>query len=191
MAEFTMNAKKGSIEMRIIDETINVEFCKVREECLGIFCQYGYAGILGRAELLKGFTIWDMAAKELRQAIYFPKGHVGHEPQVIPKTYDGHNQLISDDVYIGTIVQDTIENESYFFLYDGHHDSGFPLIAKLRFPVRVPYGFHSQWVPGKDLRAHIAFHKGTNKTRNYGTSKNRKNLNIRITNELRRLSHGI
>ena len=186
MAEFTMNTKKGSVDMKIIDESINVEFCKIHDECYGIFCQYGYAGIISRGDFLKGFAIWDMAAKELRQAVYFPPGHFGIEPQVIPKPqYHGQTRLISDEVYIGTIVQDTIENESYFFLYDGHHDSGFPLIAKLRFPVRVPYGFHSQWVPGKELRAHNAFHEGTNKTRFRGTSKNRKNT--RISNELQRL----
>ena len=193
MVEFTMSTKSDSLDMRIIDDNINVEFCRVRDECYGIFCQYGYAGILSKkgSGLHQGFTIWDMAAKELCRAIYLPPGYIGQEPQVIPKPqHHNHTNMISDMVYIGLIVHDTIEQDSYFFLYDGRHDSDCPLIAKLRFPVRVPYGFHSQWVPGKALRAHIAFHDKTSKTRrNQATSKNKKN--IRIFNELQSKLQGI
>ena len=171
MAEFNMNIREGSVDMRLVDKSLNAEFCIVRDECYGIFCPYGYTGImiqdpsLGAIGLFEGFAVWDMAAGKLLKAVYFPPGHIGQEPLVIPKQPKEHlnlslpEQPVSDDVYIGIFMHNTLRNESYFSLFDGKHDSGLPLVAKLKFPVRVPYGFHSQWVGGRALRAHLAFHQ--------------------------------
>ena len=220
MTKFTMNVETGSIHTRVVDESLNAEFCRVRDECYGSLCLYGYTGILidpsrGGLGLFEGFAVWDMVAEELVQAVYFPPNFIGQvcdlvdllgasvqfitvlckleplkalesvhfwtgvifiefssqEPLLIPKrqrqnvnSSQAIDPMMSDDVYICIFTHDTFENESYLFLYDGKSDSGFPLIIKLRFPVRVPYGFHGQWVSGDLLQAHIAFHEQMNST---------------------------
>jgi carotenoid cleavage dioxygenase-like enzyme len=157
MTELRLNpASRSLVSKKLIDSNYNVEFGRVRDDCLGRFCRFGYAGILdqslGGDGLFSGFTVWDMDKGELHKAVFYPNGEVGQEPVVIPKK--GRNE--SNAVYMGTFIYQSSEKQSYFVLYDGEND--FDLVAKLRVPYRVPYGFHGQWVTGHELRAHIIYH---------------------------------
>jgi carotenoid cleavage dioxygenase len=157
MAEFRMNPRTGRLLSKtMIDTTYNVEFPRVRDDCLGHFCRFGYAGImdptLGGDGLFSGFTVWDMEKRTLHKAVLYRKGDIGGEPVVIPKP----GRTESNAVYLGTFVHNTNDNQSYFVLYDGEGDNS--LVTRLKVPHRVPIGFHGQWVSGDELRAHVNYH---------------------------------
>jgi carotenoid cleavage dioxygenase-like enzyme len=157
MTELRLNPTSRSlVSKKLIDSRYNVEFGGLRDDCLGRFCQFGYAGILdqslGGDGLFSGFTVWDMDRGELHTTVFYPIGEVGQEPVVIPKP--GRNE--SNAVYVGTFLYQTSEKQSYFVLYDGENDCD--VVAKLRVPHRVPYGLHGQWVSGDEPRSHISYH---------------------------------
>jgi carotenoid cleavage dioxygenase-like enzyme len=157
MTELRLDPKsRRLVSTKVIDANYNVEFSRVRDDCLGRFCRHGYSGIsdesLGGAALFSGFVVWDMEKGELLKAVSYPSGDIGQEPVVLPK--NGRNE--SNAVYLGTYLYNSIEQKSYFVLYDGENDYG--VVAKLRIPYRVPYGTHGQWVPGEELQAHLDHH---------------------------------
>jgi carotenoid cleavage dioxygenase len=68
-------------------------------------------------------------------------GFVG-EPAIVPKA-GGHDE---SDVYILTFRYDRTTDTSAFVILDGSDFSGPPL-ATVQLPVRVPNGYHGNWIP--------------------------------------------
>ena len=160
MSEYRMDPKTGSVTMTVIDKENNVEFPRVRDDCLGQFCRFGYSGILdqtlGGEGLVRGFVVWDMLEKKIHKVVNFGKDDIGGEPVVIPKP----GTTESNAVFIGTFTYNPKEKTSDFVLYDGETCLEEPVV-RLRIPHRVPFGFHGQWVNGTDLRRHVDFHSHT------------------------------
>jgi len=165
MSEIRLHLASGNVTVQEISND-NVEFPRVRDDCLGRQCRYGFAGIMAADAgdgMFKGFVTYDLVSKRVHSVVHYPKGEFGGEPIVIPKPGGSiENDAVDDDgsnqIYLGTFVYNTDEQQSYFVLFDGKSASDQP-IARLRMPHRVPYGFHGLWVDGADLKAHIDSHQ--------------------------------
>jgi carotenoid cleavage dioxygenase-like enzyme len=151
MVEYRLDPVAKTSTMIVIDDNINVEFSVSPE--LGKFTRWGYTAIQdpmtpGEGSF-RGFCSWDMQERTFR-ATYYERNEVGGEPMVA-QTPDGKS-------YVATYTFDLVNGTSYFVLFDGKTSD---LVCKLRLPHRVPFGFHGQWIPGKDLRNHFDHHEFT------------------------------
>ena len=152
MTEVRLHPTTGQVTMERLDKQYNQEFCNVRTDYYGRFSEYGVAGILVSAKqdgLFSGFIIWDVAAKKIFKKVDYPLNEYGGEPVVIEKGSDN-----SRDFYVGTFTYSEALNESFFVLYDEKGE----LVAKLKIPYRVPYGFHGNWISERLLQGHFTLH---------------------------------
>jgi len=159
MAEFRMNPKTGENSMQIIDDRYNVEFPRIRLDHIGRFGRFGAATImepkLGGDGLFKGFAIYDMSEKKTSRVVLYREGDVGGEAVVLakPGTTESH------EFYVASFVRNTIEDKSFFVLYDGENGEQ---VVRVEIPYRVPYGFHCEWLDEKQLRGHLELHENRN-----------------------------
>jgi carotenoid cleavage dioxygenase len=163
MAEIRINPATKAMTIEWIDKQYNVEFPRVRDECLGRFCRYGYAGIMGKGEgqedtMFAGFVKFDIELKRVHSVVRFRDGEFGGEPVLIPKPNSMDNEDPSSKVFIGNYVFNVNDQRSYFLLYDGETISPDP-VTRLLMPYRIPYGFHGLWVEEAELNAHLNYHQ--------------------------------
>lgn len=78
-----------------------------------------------------------------------PGGSVPTEPVFVPRPGSGG---VEDDGWILHFVIDPLHHASDLVVLDARDITG-PPVATVRLPVRVPFGFHSSWIPGPDLDA--------------------------------------
>jgi len=170
MSEIRMNPATGDVSVHKVSNH-SVEFPRVRDDCLGRKCRYGFAGIMAAPEdeggdgAFKGFVSYDLILKKVHAVVKYPKNEFGGEHVVIPKLGSSVKNVDDDDedndddgskqVYLGTFVYNTEEEQSYFVLFDGDDATANKPVSRLRMPYRVPYGFHGLWVDGANLKAHI------------------------------------
>ena len=60
--------------------------------------------------------------------------------------------IAEDDGYLMTFVYDESTKTSDFIVLDAR-DLSQPALATVHLPVRVPYGFHGNWVPDSVVSA--------------------------------------
>ncbi len=170
MAEIIMSTRTApkTVKMTFIDETYNVEFSRVQDDRIGQFTRFGIASILdptlGGDALSKGFAVFDMKEKKLHSSVLYREGDIGGEAVIIPKPKKSnindndhdHDVDENNDVYIGTFVYNTIDEGSYFLLFDGVTNEQ---VTRVKLPRRVPFGFHALWITNHQLSQHIEYHK--------------------------------
>ena len=155
MTEIRLQPKTKEVKLTVVSTEHNIEFPRVRDECWGKSCRFGYAGWMTKATgagQFQGWVVYDLEEKRVHKEVIYGDGENGGEPVVIPKP----GSTGSNEVYIGTFVHNDPENVDYFVLYDGETTE---LVSRVKMPHRIPYGFHGQWVDGKTLDAHVAFHE--------------------------------
>ncbi|KAL7554085.1 hypothetical protein ACHAWF_017467 [Thalassiosira exigua] len=167
MVEFRLDPKSRSVTgYEVIDDTVNVEFSNV--PAFGRFNRYGYTAIQDVSTpgegTFAGFAIWDMKERRLRKKLLFDDHQVGGEPMLI------QSDDLDDSVYVGVYLQKlepaadddgpySVTNgvgETYFALYDGETAD---LVARMKMPHRVPYGFHGRWIGRSELLGHYRHHE--------------------------------
>jgi carotenoid cleavage dioxygenase-like enzyme len=162
MTEFRIAPVTGVVTTTLVSTQHNVEFPRMRDDCLGKACRYGYAAWMNSqansAESFQGWIGFDLYDKKIVQEVLFGDDEYGGETVVIPKP----NSTESNQVYLGAFVHNERENVDYFKLYDGETAE---LVARLTLPHRVPYGFHGQWIDGNKLEAHVAHHRARKSNR--------------------------
>jgi len=148
MVEYRLDPTRGESAMRVIDDSINVEFSTAPQ--LGKFTRYAYTAIQDSATpgegSFSGFCRWDMQDRDFR-ATYYQENEIGGEPMVA-QTEDG-------DTFVGVHLFNLAEEQSYFVLYDGETNE---LACRLKMPYRVPFGFHGQWLSDEELQGHFEHH---------------------------------
>ena len=73
-------------------------------------------------------------------------GRHSAEPVFVPK----QAATAEDDGYLFTYVYDEQKNTSDLLILDAQ-DMARPPIAEVHLPVRVPYGFHGNWVADSEV----------------------------------------
>ena len=140
---WTINPKGGKVSEQIIDERAQ-EFPRCHPDLNSKPYQYGYVLAVGNQSFPR---IYKQDLKSGTSTEFnFGAGRHGAEPNFIPK----QSAQSEDDGYLMTFVYDEQRKASELIILDAL-DLSRPALAQIKLPVRVPYGFHGNWVPDKDV----------------------------------------
>jgi len=151
MTEMIIDINKASVSLNVISKDYNVEFPRVRDECVGKPCRYGFSGVINEDDHFHGFVRVDTQEKTMCFTPYQwgDRKFIGGEPVVIPKK--GKNG--SDDIYLGSFVIDSSTGDNFFAVWDGQRCNGDAVVV-LQTP-RVPLGFHGNWITPELFEKHL------------------------------------
>lgn len=133
------------VEGKVLEETLNdrsQEFPRLNENLQGRRNRYGYGVGVAFEEVEHGPAIkHDLVAGTTVEHDY-GNGRVTLEPVFVPR--DG--ATAEDDGWIMSYVYDATTDKADVVILDAQDFTGDP-IATIHLPVRVPFGFHGNWIP--------------------------------------------
>ena len=136
---WTVNPATRRVDETVIDAR-GQEFPRVHPALNGKPYRYGYAAAV------EGYGFPSIYKQDLQtgSASQFDLGPGRHtaEPFFIPK----EQATAEDDGYLITFVYDGNRDASELIILDAQ-DLSQPALAQVELPVRVPYGFHGNWIP--------------------------------------------
>ncbi|MDR3614827.1 MAG: carotenoid oxygenase family protein [Candidatus Obscuribacterales bacterium] len=145
LVRWTINLTDGKlVETQLSD--YSVEFPRINERLFGQEYNFGYTacltkdvkfGPLYKHDLSKGTTI----VRDLG------KGRSAMEPVFVPR----NNANTEDDGWLMSYVFDENTNNTDVIILDAQKFQCDP-VAVIHLPVRVPYGFHGNWIADSDLQ---------------------------------------
>jgi len=122
--------------------SVPVEFPRVPDRLVGQRHRFGYLVELAPETGASGIGIqkYDFENNS-HQTHRLPANHRCGEPVFVP----GEGAVEEDDGYLLFFVYDQTENKSEFVILDARKIESDP-IARIKLPVRVPFGFHGSWI---------------------------------------------
>jgi carotenoid cleavage dioxygenase len=133
------NLKTGIVREEALDDTPS-DFPRVNEGLVGSRTRYGYTLNIREVNELSKYD-FERGRSERHG---FGKGRFGGDGVFVPRP----NAIAEDDGWFITYVHDEGDGTSELVVIKAR-DFGAPPVARVRIPVRVPYGFHGAWVPGE------------------------------------------
>ncbi|KAG7031088.1 putative carotenoid cleavage dioxygenase 4, chloroplastic, partial [Cucurbita argyrosperma subsp. argyrosperma] len=118
--------------------------------------RFVYAGVGDPMPKISGVVKLDVSQEERRDCIVasriFGPGCYGGEPFFVPRERESSDEtaLEEDDGYVVSYVHDENSGESKFIVMDAKSPK-LEIIAVVKLPRRVPYGFHGLFVKESDL----------------------------------------
>ncbi|CAO2833250.1 unnamed protein product [Amaranthus hypochondriacus] len=146
LSEIRLNRKTGVSTRREIlpnSEKMNLEAGMVNKNRLGRKTQFAYLAIAEPWPKVSGFAKVDLINGEAKTFLYGEHKY-GGEPLFLPK-----NGETEDDGYILAFVHDEKNQESELQIVNA---MDLELVATVKLPSRVPYGFHGTFVSAEDLQ---------------------------------------
>ncbi len=140
---WTINPKTQRVSEQRVDERAQ-EFPRCHPELNSKPYQYGYS-LAVDTKSFPAIYKQDMKSGESWKFEFGPGRH-GGEPVFIPK----ESANSEDDGYLVTYVYDEAKNTSELIIIDAL-DLSRPALAQVHLPVRVPYGFHGNWIADDKL----------------------------------------
>ncbi|MEU7580912.1 carotenoid oxygenase family protein [Streptomyces sp. NPDC041068] len=145
--QWVLHLATGKVTETPLDDTPS-EYPRIADTGIGLPHRYGYTA---------GFTLdaepqhteiykYDLTHGALRSTHRFPAGHSCGEPVFVPRTSSTPGQ--EDDGYLLTFAHDRSRGTSYLAILDAADLSAAP-VAEIHVPVRIPAGFHGNWIPGQ------------------------------------------
>ncbi|MEY4228637.1 MAG: hypothetical protein RLZ84_1229 [Actinomycetota bacterium] len=117
------------------------EFPRINESLIGLPYRYGYSAGIGKEFAQDTLIKVDHRTGAITARHDQPRFGYG-EPVFIPR----ENSQQEDDGYVMALRHDTSSNTSDLAIFDAHALDADP-VAVVHLPVRVPNGFHGNWVP--------------------------------------------
>ena len=136
---WVIDQEKGTVTETQLDDRI-VDFTRVCDTRVGLKNRYGYAAAFSGLPVAKGFIKYDLENNS--SEFHDLKGGQGSEP-VFVKDPAGSAE---DDGWVLSYVYRPEENRSEVVIVDSRGFEKDP-VATIQLPVRVPAGFHGNWVP--------------------------------------------
>lgn len=136
---WTISPTSRRVNEEIVDAR-GQEFPRCHPDLNGKPYRYGYAAAYqdyGFPSIYKH----DMRTGNATQFDLGPGRHTA-EPLFVPK----ENAAAEDDGYLITFVYDQERDSSDLMILDAR-DLSRPALAQVQLPVRVPFGFHGNWIP--------------------------------------------
>ncbi|CAE6187746.1 unnamed protein product [Arabidopsis arenosa] len=131
----------------------NLDFAVINPAFLGRQSRYVYAGIGDPMPKISGVAKLDVSKGDRDDCTVarrmYGKGCYGGEPFFVAKD-PGNPEAEEDDGYVVTYVHDEVTGESKFLVMDAKSPE-LEIVAAVRLPRRVPYGFHGLFVKESDL----------------------------------------
>lgn len=152
MEEVRINLR-NSTATRVPLSTRNLDFSVMNQAYVGKKNRYVYAGVGDPLPKISGIVKLDLALRNERRECtvasrMYGAGCYGGEPFFVPKDSFG---IEEDDGYLVSYVHDETTGESRFLVMDAKSPS-LDIIAAVKLPRRVPYGFHGLFVSERDLK---------------------------------------
>ncbi|MFB4280771.1 carotenoid oxygenase family protein [Nonomuraea sp. MTCD27] len=141
--EWRLDLATGTVAERRLDDAA-IEYPRVADAEVGRRNRFGYVTSFSleaepeRSEIHK----YDFAAGAARQTHRLPAGHTCGEAVFVPR----RGASGDDDGYLMTFAHDRSRGTGYLAILDAADLAARP-VAEIRLPVRVPTGFHGNWLP--------------------------------------------
>ncbi|MEP6624866.1 MAG: carotenoid oxygenase family protein [Acidimicrobiia bacterium] len=137
---WTMNPAARRVSREVISD-VPQEFPRVDERLTGRQHRYGYCAMFGGTGLSQPSNIikHDLVAGTAQ--IHDLGGRMSQEPVFVPKGASA----AEDEGWVMAYVHDPERNAADVVIIDAQDFSG-PPVATIHLPVRVPFGFHGNWV---------------------------------------------
>lgn len=148
LSEIRLNRKTGVSTRREIlpsSENMNLEAGMVNRNKLGRKTQFAYLAIAEPWPKVSGFAKVDLLGGEVKKFMYGDHKY-GGEPLFLPKHVSSKRE---DDGYILAFVHDEKNWTSELQIVNAMN---LELVATVKLPSRVPYGFHGTFINAKDLQ---------------------------------------
>ncbi|KAL0727516.1 hypothetical protein Bca4012_023609 [Brassica carinata] len=131
----------------------NLDFAVINPAFVGRRSRYVYAAIGDPMPKISGVVKLDVSRGDrddctVARRMYGP-GCYGGEPFFVARD-PGNPEAEEDDGYVVTYVHDEVAGESKFLVMDAKSPE-LEIVAAVRLPRRVPYGFHGLFVKESDL----------------------------------------
>ncbi|XP_022979981.1 probable carotenoid cleavage dioxygenase 4, chloroplastic [Cucurbita maxima] len=155
MEEVRIDLKTGIVTRRPLS-TRNLDFGVINPSYIGKKNKFVYAGVGDPMPKISGVVKLDVSQEERRDCIVasriFGPGCYGGEPFFVPRERESSDKtaLEEDDGYVVSYVHDENFGESKFIVMDAKSPK-LEIIAVVKLPRRVPYGFHGLFVKESDL----------------------------------------
>jgi carotenoid cleavage dioxygenase len=137
---WVIDQDSGTVSETQIDDRV-VDFARVCDTVVGLKNRFGYtAAFAPNLPVAEGFMKYDLDNDS--SEFHDLKGGQGSEP-VFVKDPNGSSE---DDGWVLSYVYQPEENKSEVVIVDSRAFDQEP-VARIHLPVRVPAGFHGNWVP--------------------------------------------
>jgi carotenoid cleavage dioxygenase len=144
LVRWILNATTGTSTEEVLDDR-SQEFPRIREDLVGLPNRYGYT-----AGVATEFTQDVLIKADLHTKTFTARSDAhsfGYgEPVFIPRTTDAVTSDNEDDGYVMALRQNLDRGTSELAIFDSQGFTDDP-IAVIHLPVRVPNGFHGNWMP--------------------------------------------
>ncbi|KAL8536556.1 hypothetical protein ACS0TY_011949 [Phlomoides rotata] len=150
-----IDVRSKSVRRRSVS-TRSLDFAVINPAYVGKKSRYVYAAVGGPMPKIAGVVKLDLSLSTTGDCTVachlYPPGCYGGEPFFVPK--EDNNPTTAeeeDDGYLVTYVHDENTKESKFLVMDPKSPN-LEIIAAVKLPGRVPYGFHGIFVPYSQLK---------------------------------------
>jgi carotenoid cleavage dioxygenase len=140
LERWTIDPAEGKVVEETIDDRYQ-EFPRLNEAYQGLPNRYGYGAKLAGAFEAGPALKHDLVAGRTEEH-HYGDGRVTLEPVFVPR----EGAKAEDDGWIMSYVYDATTDRSDVVILDAQDFAGEP-VATIHLPVRVPFGFHGNWVP--------------------------------------------
>lgn len=156
LSEIRLNTKAGTSSRREI-APLNLEAGQINRNYVGRKTRYAYLSILEPWPKVSGIAKVDLQAKgspkeRIAGKIMYEEGCYGGEPFFVPRTTDP--SAAEDDGYVLTFMHNETTCSSELLILDAR-SSSLDIVAAVKLPSRVPYGFHGTFLSSDDLANQI------------------------------------
>ena len=143
LVRWTLDRVRGRLTERLLDEH-GGEFPRFDDRLGGQSYRYAYTAHWWGDKVSSGPLYKHDVRSGRTEAHDFGTGHASLEPVFVPRS----GATDEDDGYVMAYVFDAKRNASDVVILSAQDFAGPPL-AVVELPVRVPFGFHGDWVPDR------------------------------------------
>ncbi|KAH7331117.1 hypothetical protein KP509_20G015800 [Ceratopteris richardii] len=170
LSEIRLNKNSGTSKRRPLVSGMNLEAGQVNGKFLGRRSRYAYLAIadpwpkvsgIAKVDLLQqrqmnddvnecsdGRTDVMTSEKNLVCKFMYPSNCYGGEPMFVPRSADPFSA--EDDGYVLTFMHNEVTGKSELLILDASSPS-LEVLARVKLPARVPYGFHGTFIHASEL----------------------------------------
>ncbi len=143
LVRWTLDRTRGRITERVLDDH-GGEFPRFDDRLGGQNYRYAYTAHWWGDRLSSGPAFKHDVRNGRTEVHDFGPGHASLEPVFVPRRW----ATDEDDGYIMSYVYNGARNSSEVVILSAQDFTGQPL-AVVELPVRVPFGFHGNWIPDR------------------------------------------
>lgn len=142
LARWVVDPDANRVSEERLDDTV-VEFPRMDDSVAGRPHRYGYCTRLDEPDTDRptGLIKYDLVRQQSTR--FDPGEHRSPGEAVFVRAGDGRGE---DEGWVLSVVYDATRDASDLVILDATSFGG-PPVATVQLPARVPFGFHSQWIP--------------------------------------------